>query len=63
LDNNVASPVESISNIRGHSALTKKASPMFGDIVFFRKTIPDFRGHSIVLKGTYGIGNNGAMHS
>jgi len=25
-------------------------SPKIGDIAFFRKTVPDFPGHSIVLK-------------
>ena len=60
LDNNVAPSVESVSNIRGHSALPKKASPKIGDIAFcwktaspkvgdiafYGKTVPDFWGHS-----------------
>jgi len=52
LDNNVVPSVESISNIRGHSALAKKASRKIGHIAFFRKTVPDFRGHNFITEKT-----------
>jgi len=44
--------VESISNIRGHSALAKKAARKIGHIAFFWKTVPDFRGHNFITEKT-----------
>jgi len=45
LDNNVAPSVESISNIRGHCALPKKASRKIGDSVFPKnRNRPRFSG-------------------
>ena len=50
LDNNVAPSVESVSNIRGHSALLKKASPKIGDIAFCWKTASQNSGQLLMEK-------------